>query len=160
MTIFKNRKFKNSLDSVCFLFFRFYELHFHTFIWRAAATATLTSFRFMMGTVLQPTKLENTVAKITRRSSIAPTIHCISGFALTTQSVVVASQLLGSLRTQVGVLLTSVKLKGIPLKVLRLREIHQDFMKCTYIQIDRFTLLSPSWEVSFMCVSLSFIFPS
>lgn len=55
----------------------------------------------MMGTLPQLIGLENIVAKITHRSSLAPTIHYTSGFALTILSVVVASLLLGSLRTQV-----------------------------------------------------------
>lgn len=86
-----------------FLFFRFCVLPFLSFIWRAAPIATLTFFRSMMGTAPLLTWSENTVVKITHRSSTAPTIPCISGFALITLSVVVASQLRGSLRTQVGV---------------------------------------------------------
>lgn len=69
----------------------------------------MTSFRFMMGTLPQLIGLENIVAKITHRISIAPTIHYTSGFALTILSVVVASLLLGSLRTLVGCFLFLVE---------------------------------------------------
>lgn len=84
------------------ILFRFYILHFLTSTWKAAPTATLTFFRFMMVTAPLRTRLENIVAKTTHRSYLAHTIRCISGFALTTLSVVVVSVLLGRLRTQVG----------------------------------------------------------
>jgi len=87
---------------LCALLFRLCASPFLFLIWKAVPTATLTFFRSMMGTVPLLTWLENTVAKITHKNFPAHTILCIFGFALTVLSMLVASQLLGSLRTQVG----------------------------------------------------------
>lgn len=84
------------------LFTRSSALHFLSFTWRAAPTATSTSFRFTMATAPQHTNSANTVARAVQRSCAARTIHCTSGFAPTMWSVAAVSRWPGSRRFPVG----------------------------------------------------------